>query len=359
MKKTISIVITTFNSEKTLPLVLKSIKKQTFFHNQIEVIVVDGGSTDKTISIVKKNNLSTIYNPRTEQNYGKLLGYLHAKGKYVMFLDSDEILENKNSLKIKINTFITNPNVKIVIGCGYKNPPGYPFINKYINEFGDPFSFFIYRISKNSDFFINSMKKKYPVKHETENYILFDLFGAEILPIIELTAGSCMVDAKFLKEKFPETKKKIGLLNHSFYLIHSVSPILAITKNDCVIHFSSNSTRRYLNKISWRVKNNIYHVSTMGMSGFIGRDKFQSGNMLSLKKYLFVPYSYSIIFPLIDSIHLSITRRDAGYLLHFPLCVYTASLIIYHSLLRAIGVKPQLQSYGENKLINEVNLQSK
>jgi glycosyltransferase involved in cell wall biosynthesis len=350
-KPTISVIIATFNSEKTLPLVFESLVKQTFSRTKIEILVIDGGSTDQTLKIARKNNAQIINNPRTEQNFGKFLGYLHAKGRYIMFLDSDEVLENKNSLKIRAEIFADHPETKMIIGSGYKNPPHYPFFNIYINEYGDPFSFFIYRLSKDADLFITEMRTRYPIKQETVDYVIFDLSETSYLPLVELTAGGCMLDAKFLKNKFFQIQEKVELLNHSFYLIHSQFPSLAITKSDAVIHYSTNTLSRYLNKISWRVKNNIYYVSTIGQTVFTGREKFQSGNLLNLKKYLFVPYSYSIIFPLIDSIYLSLTRKDKGYLLHLPLCIYTASLIIYHSLLKAIGIKPQLRSYGENRLI--------
>lgn len=48
----ISIVTATFNSEKTLEETLLSVFSQT--HKDIEHIIVDGKSTDKTMEIVKK-----------------------------------------------------------------------------------------------------------------------------------------------------------------------------------------------------------------------------------------------------------------------------------------------------------------
>src|SRR6185503_15848983 len=94
----ISIIIPTFNSQKTLPVTLRSLAKQTYLKKKIEILIIDGGSTDKTVEIAKKYSCKIISNPKTELIYGKHLGYLHASGKYVMFLDSDESLENKESL---------------------------------------------------------------------------------------------------------------------------------------------------------------------------------------------------------------------------------------------------------------------
>jgi len=85
----VSIVIPTYNSEKTLPLCLESIKRQTY--RNIEVIVVDSYSKDKTVETAKS------YGARIIQTHGGLLwarylGHINAKGKIELLLDSDQIL---------------------------------------------------------------------------------------------------------------------------------------------------------------------------------------------------------------------------------------------------------------------------
>ena len=86
----LSIVIPTYNSEKTLSLCLESIRKQTY--RNIEVIVVDSYSTDKTVEIAK------MWNAKLILTHGGLLwaryvGHLHAKGSIELLLDSDQILD--------------------------------------------------------------------------------------------------------------------------------------------------------------------------------------------------------------------------------------------------------------------------
>jgi len=346
----VSIIIATFNSERLLPKVLAAVKKQTYPKDKIEILIIDGESKDKTLKIAKEFGCKVLNNPRTEPVYGKFLGYLNAKGQYIMYLDHDEVMENVDSINIKMKAFKKNAQIKAVAGSGYKNPNGYPFINSYINEFGDPFSFFIYKLSKDANFFSQTMKERYPIFLENKFFAAFDLSKIKSLPIIELVAGGSMFDATTLKKEYPQTLKRYELLPHYFYLLHSKYPFIAITKNDALIHYSADNLKKYLNKIKWRVKNNIYHVSDMGESGFSGRNKFQP-SLLRLKKYLFIPYAYSLILPLLDSISLMISRRKPLYLLHLPLTVYTATLIIYHYFLRISGKKPVLRSYDESKEI--------
>ena len=100
----VSVIIPTYNSEKTLPLTLKSIKKQTY--KNLEIIIVDSYSTDNTIKIAQR------YGARVIQTHGRLLwaryiGHLHAKGEIELLLDSDQILHpttiQKGVEKIKQN----------------------------------------------------------------------------------------------------------------------------------------------------------------------------------------------------------------------------------------------------------------
>src|SRR4030067_1558911 len=120
-----SIIIPTYNSQATLELTLQSVKKQTYTQNKIEILVIDGGSTDATYKIAKKYKCRIIKNSKVLQVYAKHIGYLRSKGKYIMHLDSDEVLENNNSLKLKYQTFKKNKNVRAVLASGYKTPPGY------------------------------------------------------------------------------------------------------------------------------------------------------------------------------------------------------------------------------------------
>ena len=348
----ISIIIATFNSEKTLPMALASIKKQIFPQEKLEVLVLDGGSTDKTLMIASRFNCRIIENPRTEPIYGKFLGYLSARGRHVMYLDSDEELENRESLEKKMNVFSFDKKIKVVIGSGYKSPRNYPFINHYINEFGDPFTFFTYNLSKDTRFFIKTMKKRYPVAYENRDFVSFNFAGINNLPLIELAAGGSMFDTRFLKINFPKTLEKFELLPHYFYLICKKAPYLAMIKNDALVHYSADTIKKYLIKILWRIKNNIYHVKTMGQSGFLGREKYQPAPF-RIKKFLFLPYSYSIVLPLADCLYLSFSRKDFRYFAHFPLCLYTATQILFHFLLKTVGFKPELRSYDESKVVKK------
>lgn len=86
----VSVNIRTFNSQKTIIECLDSVKKQDY--QNIEVLISDGNSTDKTVEIAKKYGIKI--------NYAKKLGdarhqnYLLSQGKYIISLDSDQVLDS-------------------------------------------------------------------------------------------------------------------------------------------------------------------------------------------------------------------------------------------------------------------------
>lgn len=340
----VTIIIATFNSQRTLPLVLTSIRKQSYPRKYIQILIVDGGSKDRTLKIAKNFGCTVIHNSKVEPLYAKYLGYMHAKGRYIVYIDHDEVIVNPDSLKEKIMILEKNPDIKVAIASGYKSPAGYNVINRYINEFGDPFSFYMYRLSKNPDFFLPTMRARYRVTRETKHYAVFDLASSWEIPLIELTTAASIIDGDFFKKTFPGLAKKYHLIPHLVQLMRSSYPYIAILKNDVLLHYSSDDFRTYMQKILWRVKNNIFYTDTIGASGFTGRQEFGLFQM-TLKKYLFIPYALTLVLPVLDAFYLMTTRKDASYAIHVPLAVLTAFFILYFMALKTFGIRPALMSY--------------
>jgi len=90
MKKLVSVTIPTFNSEKTLEKTLESVKNQTY--KNIEIIIIDGYSKDKTLEIIKEFGVKIVMCEGGLLE-ARIAGTKKSRGEYVLFLDSDQILE--------------------------------------------------------------------------------------------------------------------------------------------------------------------------------------------------------------------------------------------------------------------------
>lgn len=337
----LSIIIATRNSNRTLPLVLRSVAKQTYPKKNIECLVVDGASTDGTIQTARKHRCRILRNPRIVPAWAKFIGYKEAKGKYLMYLDSDEVIERPDSIQRKVTAFNKFRGVHAVAGSGYVNPEGCSMLNRYINEFGDPFSFFIYRLSKDERFFLPAMQARYHAVQDTKDYSVFNFSNVAELPIFELVAMGSMIDREYVKKLFPAINKTPGFIPHMFYLMVSKGANIGIVKDDALVHYSATSVAGYLAKIRSRVISNVFTPAT---EGFRGRSKL--GSAPGYKKYLFLPYAFTIVFPLWDALVLAVTRRHAGYILHVPLTLYTAVAILYYTLARTVGLTYKVKQYG-------------
>jgi glycosyltransferase involved in cell wall biosynthesis len=88
-----SIIIPTFNREELIGTTLKSVLSQTF--NDFEVIVIDDGGTDNTKEVVlniQSPFIRYFKKENGERGAARNFGIANANGKYISFLDSDDVL---------------------------------------------------------------------------------------------------------------------------------------------------------------------------------------------------------------------------------------------------------------------------
>lgn len=105
-KKLISIVMPSYNDEKFIPQAIQSVLAQT--HTLWELIIIDDNSTDTSRDIIsaycKKDQRITLFSNQKRSGVGKArnLATKKAQGKYIAFLDSDD-LWHPEKLKTQIN----------------------------------------------------------------------------------------------------------------------------------------------------------------------------------------------------------------------------------------------------------------
>ena len=129
MKKNdlISIIIPAYNSENYVSECIDSVINQTY--KNIEIVIINDGSTDNTLSIIqgyqKKDKRIVLINQKNMGVYeSRCNGIRVAHGKYITFLDADDLLTYDcievmyNSIK-KYNSNIVRCNFKYLSNKGY------------------------------------------------------------------------------------------------------------------------------------------------------------------------------------------------------------------------------------------------
>ena len=113
----ISVVTICLNSETTIENTIKSVINQS--HEDVEYVIIDGGSTDNTINLIEKykEKISIIKSEPDEGIYGAInKGISLASGKIISILHSNDIFYDTETLKNVSKFFEKNTDLKILLG---------------------------------------------------------------------------------------------------------------------------------------------------------------------------------------------------------------------------------------------------
>lgn len=140
----VSVVVPAYNREKTIIRCIDSIMNQTI--PPYEIIVVDDGSTDKTIEILEAldcGNLRIIRQNHRGAQAARNLGIINARGEYIAFLDSDDewlpelleeslaVLQKNRDCAVYSNGYICSNNKKRLLKRPECKGNSYDFILKF------------------------------------------------------------------------------------------------------------------------------------------------------------------------------------------------------------------------------------
>lgn len=119
MEKLLTVIVPVYNGEKHIERCIKSIQEQTY--KNLEIIIINDGSTDNTKVIVEKlakkdKRIRCLSTKNQGVSSARNLGIAQAKGEYISFVDADDYIE-----PIMIEKMITKAKLygADLVQCGY------------------------------------------------------------------------------------------------------------------------------------------------------------------------------------------------------------------------------------------------
>lgn len=311
----ISIIVPTLNNAKILPEFFKYLERQEYPKKMLELVAADGGSTDKTVEILKKHQAEVFNNPGVYADMGVSIGMKQAKGDIIMILAVDNFLNDKFSLA-KMSKVFDNRKIFAAFPKHMSDKTD-NFLTRYVNTFTDPFNHFVYGYAANG----RTFHKLYKTVEQNDLYDIYDFHSQKDKPLIAFAQGFTIRSGFFKKKK------------DEFDDLMPVMQILGEKKNIAFVHSIP-----------------LYHHTLKDVSHFIRKQKWATKNYLSKKNYglysrkrylskaqakritLWPIYVATIFPPIVFSLFNAIREKERMWLLHPIMCyisLYASALSFF------------------------------
>lgn len=307
----ISICIPTYNESKNVDRCLRSIFSKNY-PGELDVMIVDGGSTDDTLEKVKKYEVRILLNKSKYAEIGKKIGLFNARGKYFLVIDCDIDLVGERWFERMLKPLLED---KSIVGSWsrYKAVDSDTLLNKFITIHPlqlDPMFEFLTPSYKSC---VIAKKLGYDVLEYTKDRMLpsgFCLYRRK-----QLLASSIMK-----LDRFMENDNMVLLLNDGLYryavpdgisfhhpTLHSLKHLWQKRIRNVETMYFNQSNKRYWTWIDW---------DSVG-------DK--------MKLILWLVYCYSILPSVLVGIWKSIKYRNVYgmYELPFNVIATSAALVAF------------------------------
>lgn len=296
----VSFIIPTFNAKEYLAACLASIRKQNYPKNRYEVLVIDGGSTDGTVTLAKKYSVRVVHNPSRDAESGKSIGIQSAKGEIIALVDADnELVENDWLLKM-IEPLAADKNIFGVESPWYVRK-GDPLMNQYVTllHIADPLA-----------------RRLHPVMRE-ENRGHYTVYHLKLGDTPVVGANGFLWRKKFIKT-INQYKPKFEEVNYISLMVAHGYVVYARVKGVGIYHHYCTSVFDFIRK---RIK--------IGRKFLTRKQKGQDTWVDQSRQSSFaaaVLYNVSIVGPLVESIGEYRKSHNISWMLH-PLLSFVTIMV--------------------------------
>ena len=307
----ISVVIPTLNEEEHLGRCLTAIFDQDYPKELLEVFVVDGGSTDRTVEIAKTFPVTCLYNEKKLAEPAKTLGFLRSSGELFIYLDADLFLPTKQWFSLLVKPLLDDPEI---VGSFTRFIPekSDPAINRYLSyhEFSlDPLLQFLYPPLKNS------------IKEKRDGYDLCVFEAGKIPPV-----GICLYRSRILREVIKPYENYVwGDVDIPHILAKAGYHKFAYVEKAGMYHLLAKELREFLAKKKRNVTTIFLPVSGSRVVSYIDfsnpKDVFRIA--------MWVIYANTLVFPLIAAMRKILKYKDLACFYEFLTTPLATDYVIY------------------------------
>lgn len=308
MKK-ISAIIPTYNAERYIEKCVDSISNQTY--KNIEIIIVNDGSTDNTLSVCKKlkkeyQNIVILDKINGGPNSAREYGLKNATGYYISFIDSDDYIDEEFYQKL---VEAIEKDEADIAECGYK----------LVDE--------KYKIISSTIFCKNVIKSNYECvesyikKINTTNFLCNKLFKKNLFNNVEFVKLFASEDSCTLLQLFSNSNKKVTIQECLYNYVQTNESLCRkeynLRKNDIVIageymhnfcikkypelslYYSaficSSAARCYADIMYSNIENKKTYMDIMQkkFNEYYKKCKIRDLNISILRKYLILIFKFS------------------------------------------------------------------
>ena len=328
----VSFIIPTLNAQKVLENCLRSISKQNFSSSDYEILIIDGGSTDKTIDIAHKYNSIILNNPLKTAEAGKAIGIHHASGKYICLIDSDNILPDNNWLNQMLIPLEENKKIIGSEPIEFTYRPKSGLIERYSALIGanDPYAF-ITGVSDRKNFINNKWTHLKIDQIDKDKYILIKLKPHQPIPTIG--ANGTIFRTEFLKNNL-KSDYLFDIDIISDYLNTTKSFIYFAKVKQGIIHtFCESSIKKFIRKQNRRITDYFYYQN-------LRQYNWANTNKSGIIKFSL--YTILVIPSVFDTVKGFIHQPDLAWFFHPPACFITLYLYTINTVKKRLGLLKQL-----------------
>lgn len=308
---TISIVIVNKNGGLKLEHALETIDSQSYPWSLIEILIIDGGSTDNSKELAKRYHTRFINGGfHGNQEARRFVGAKEAKNEIIAWIDSDNYLPNNDWLQQMVEPFMENKEIFASETLRYAYQKNGSAFNRYCSLFGinDPVAFYLGKADR--------------LDYSNNNWVL---------------AGKAVDKGSYFEVTFDQNLPTVGC---NGFLIRRKILEKVLTEPESYFHIDVIFDLIMLgyNKIAF-VKTDIIHDTSDSLSGLIKKrmDYYlnHSVKLAQKRRYqvfdsskkrdkilllLFVLYTLTIIKPLFDATKGFIKKPDMAWFLHPMVC---------------------------------------